>query len=163
MSPAQRYTVLVDGYNVIKRHAPWQRLPLQDGRQRLIALLKDARWPVAISRIVVVFDARDPDAREIHPGDNLSIRFAAPSADACIQDLIRAHPASRFLVISDDQEILGTAKSHGAKRYSAGWLFQRASPLLHPSQAQAPDKPALPAKAARQITEELAKRWLRSS
>jgi hypothetical protein len=37
MAPSSGHTVLVDGYNVIKRHAAWHALPLEEGRARLAA------------------------------------------------------------------------------------------------------------------------------
>ena len=156
-------TVLIDGYNVIKRHEPWRRLTLQDGRTRLLALVSGIRWPVPVRSTIVVFDGRGADAAAVHRTGAVEVRFASPSADACLQHAIRTstHP-DRLIVITDDGDILRTAKNHGARCHSSLWLLalglkqrERAEPVGRPD-----DRSALPAAEARRITEELAKRWL---
>jgi predicted RNA-binding protein with PIN domain len=162
MDAAGRYTILVDGYNVIKRHGAWDRLPLAEGRRRLVQLLADVRWPVPRPRIIIVFDG--PEAGQGSGGGGVQVRFAAPSADADIQDAIRtSRSPQRLIVISDDGEILRTAKSHGVTRYPGRWLFARraATTTRHPHDA--PDTIDLPAATARRITDELAARWLKPS
>ena len=152
---------MIDGYNVVKRHPAWKRLPPAEGRERLKQHLQSIRWPVAVSQTVVVFDGPSDDAQRVTP--SLQIRFASPSADAWIQHAIRAHASpSRLVIISDDRDILDTAKSHGTLHYSSTWLIQPRAGAGTPARRTAPsDKPDLPAAAARQITDELAKRWLR--
>ncbi len=164
MRDPQRYTVLVDGYNVIKRHPSWERLPLREARQHLIELLTHTRWPVPAPCVLVVFDTRGP-SEAYQPTAHLRVHFAAPSADAYIQEAIRNSPsASCLLVISNDGEILRTAKSHGARRYPTQWLFAHQPARTHRPDADGEaDARALPARSARHITEELAKRWLDSS
>ena len=169
MAIAQGYTVLIDGYNVIKRHVDWEGLALQEGRERLIGLLHQTRWPLPVSRVLVVFDAKDVSGPTVGPrscGDAqiIQVRFAAPSADAYIQQVIRTNQRpARLLVVSDDGEILRTAKCHGTLRYSSQWFFQR---TLAPSRTRHPQAEAvqteIPAAMARQITEELSRRWLGS-
>jgi predicted RNA-binding protein with PIN domain len=164
MAASGGHTVLVDGYNVIKRHAAWRALPLEAGRTRLAALAGRVRWPFPAARVILVFDSRaaDPDAGPRRAG-HIQITFASPSADAHIQDAIRsARDPSRLLIVTDDGDILRTAKSHGAATRSCDWLVDRAAP----GSSQAGDEPAsgrptLPASEARRITEELARRWLR--
>ncbi len=161
MAIAPRYSILIDGYNVIKRHPNWRHLPLQEARRRLLGHLASVRWPVPSPMIVAVFDTQGDDAGHA-PQPNLRVQFASPSADAYIQDAIRRSPAPQhLLLISDDGEILRTAKSHGARRYPVSWLFAAPKPPAGSSSAEA--KGALPASEARRITEELAKRWLRRS
>ena len=163
MSPAHGYIALIDGYNVIKRHAAWRDLPLREARNRLIVLLARTRWPVPVSRVLVVFDAPDSEGHPLHVSAGLSVRFAAPSADAEIQQLIRTHPSPpRLIVISDDGEILRTAKSHRTVCHSTQWLVDR-SALAARGHKPETDKEMPPAATARQITEELAKRWLEHS
>ena len=158
---AEDYTALVDGYNAIKRRPEWRRLTPTDGREHLLRRLETIRWPVPVRRTVVIFDGpSDEAARGI--GSNLDIRFAR-SADACIQEAIRSSASpSRLLIVSNDREILATAKSHGAHSYSIDWLFDHSGQAAPRQQARhaAPEKSSLPAADARRITEELAKRWL---
>ena len=160
MNADRGYTVLIDGYNVIKRSAAWERMPLAEARQRLIGLLNQTRWPFPPSRIVLVFDGQA--SGDLLPKSNrcLQVHFAVPSADAYIQHVIRTSQSpTRLLVISNDGEILRTAKSHGVRFSSADWLLTRSrSTPQCPDDAS--DKTALPASTARRITEEPAKRWL---
>ena len=160
MSASQGYTVLIDGYNVIKRHAAWERLSLHEARTRLVALLGQTRWPVPVSRVMIIFDSPDPDGTSLQISNSLFVRFAAPCADAEIQHLIRTSSSPlRVIVMSDDGEILRTAKSYRTLRYPTKWLFEHGST----TRRQPPESDKVPpsAEAARRITEELAKRWLR--
>lgn len=161
MRAARDYTVLIDGYNLIKRHAPWRRLALPEARHRLIELLGRTRWPVPTPRVIVVFDGTAEESAVHRSASHVEVRFAAPSADALLQELIRTSSApSRLLVMSDDREILNTAKSHGAVRYSAQWVFDRLDPASQRRHGVTADKPSLAAADARRITEELLARWL---
>jgi predicted RNA-binding protein with PIN domain len=157
----QGYTVLIDGYNVIKRHADWERLTLREARRRLIELTGRTRWPIPVSCVIVVFDGQVSDAPvTLWSTKNLHVHFATPSADAHIQEIIRTSSSpSCLLVISDDGEILRTAKSYGVQRFPTLWLFQRRRPTPRTHDAE-PDRTFLSAITARRITEELAKRWL---
>lgn len=115
------YTALIDGYNVIKRHPAWKRAGAAEGRARLIRHLGILRWPVPVTRTVIVFDGPSESLQRITA--TLQVRFAAPSADAWIQDTIRASRSpSRLLLVSDDRDILTTAKSHGTLCYPTTWL-----------------------------------------
>ena len=155
--------ILVDGYNVILRHAPWARLGLADARDHLLALLARTRWPLPDPTVVAVFDAPESSDSQALDVGRIRVRFAAPSADAFIQETIRASDApERLAVVSDDGEILRTAKSHRVRRYPTAWLF-RAAPSGRPGPHAEPptdDRP-LPPGAAERITRELADRWLK--
>ena len=171
------YTVFIDGYNVIMRHATWSHLPLADARTRLVELAGRGRWPVPVGRIVIVFDAASaaPAPHEAGPTSpvrpaigshragrgRVEVRFVSPSADADIQREIRtSRYPERLVVISDDRDILHTAKRHGARRESARSLLERPRPTRQHDAVSTPEKLILPAAAARAITDELAKRWL---
>ena len=165
LSPSRGYTILIDGYNVIKRHAPWHALPLEAGRARLAALAGRIRWPFPAARVILVFDSRDPEPGAAgHGAGAVRIQFASPSADAYIQDAIRsARDPARVLVVTDDGDILRTAKSHGAASRSGAWLLERAEPRAGGRSGEATTRrPGLPAAEARRITDELAKRWLKT-
>lgn len=178
------YTVLLDGYNLIMRHPRLQKLELPVARQSLLETVKNVRWPFPVIQLVLVFDG--PENSICLSGD-VVMRFSHPSADSFILHSIRSakHPG-RLAVISDDRELVDTAKSHGVFRYSSEWLFQCSSVPLknlnHPrasyikqkragrkikihrqgQAAEMPDK-SLRASTARKITEELENRWLGSS
>lgn len=165
MGAPSGHTVLVDGYNVIKRHGPWHSLPLDIGRTRLAALIERIRWPFPAARVILVFDSRTAEPTiGPHRTGSVQIQFASPSADAYIQDMIRsARDPARLLVVTDDGDILRTAKSHGIASRSGVWLLSRAQ--LHPDArgGEAPSgRAGLPAADARRITEELARRWLKN-
>ena len=162
-------TVLLGGYNIIHRHRPWQRLPLEEARRQLLQAAQAVRWPFAAApRLVVVFDG--PGSDRLHPSARLQVLFD-PSADAAIQALIRraAHP-EQLVLISDDGELVRTAKAHRALQHSAAWFLERAGCLAAPAprstrRAARPDPssgdPGPSAADARRITEELAARWLK--
>jgi hypothetical protein len=164
MTAAQDQTILIDGYNVIKRHPEWAGLSLQRGRERLIGLVRHARWAALPRRVQVVFDGSGPEESLQELTGSLSVRFARPSADAYMLDAIRAaREPGRLLVVSDDGEIARAAKSHGIRCEPVAWLLKPAgAPPTDRRHADA-DKPSLSAADARRITEELAKRWRASS
>ena len=150
---------MIDGYNVIKRHPAWKRLPPLEGRQRLIQHVQSIQWPVPVAQTVAVFDAPSESSQTIHAALRLCF---APSADAWIQATVRAsHAPSRLLIISDDREILDTAKSHGARCCPATWLIERRAGSPPRARRDTPSAKDLPAGEARRITEELERRWLK--
>ena len=160
MDFSESYLILIDGYNVIKRHEAWGRLPLREARQQLIELLSRTRWPIPASRVLVIFDSKNPDGIAGEPRGKIGVRYTAPSADAYIQGAIRTHRMpKRLCVISDDMEIVRTARSHGASSYSVDWLLGRSLPRPAPRKRE-PERTHLSPGIARTITEELAKRWL---
>ena len=155
------YTALVDGYNVIKRHPAWTRLPPAEGRQRLKEHLLAVRWPIPVVDMVAVFDAPSTSMQRV--ASTLRICFAAPSADRWLQDAVRTNRTpERLLVISDDREILTTAKQHGARCHSTIWLLdrRRTTPAPRPHGGRISPAKNLSAGEARNITEELERRWL---
>lgn len=159
MPPPSGYTAILDGYNIIKRHPQWAARPLVHGRQQLVEFVAQLRWPVRVGRILVVFDTQDPQPGGDYAVGSVAVRFASPSADAAIQELLRTNPQPRYLlIVSDDREILQTARAHGARCCSSAWLWQARATT---GRAAAPEsKAGLPAAQARAITEELARRWL---
>ncbi len=172
MNAPRGYTVLIDGYNVIKRHPDLARRSLEDARKHLVTRLNHTRWPTTPTRVIVVFDApQSSDALRPHLIGQGKVQscFAAPSADAYIQQTIRASTsAAQLCVITDDGAIVSTAKSHGVQRHTTQWLLERSGLAITPRRSQHPSDEktsadaTLSAQTARRITEELAARWLRS-
>ena len=153
----QLWRVIVDGYNVTKRHRDWSHLSLQQARQRLVVALTQAGWPVAVSEVEVIFDGAthgSGTARHNH----VRVRFAR-DADAEICRTIRlSRVPERLVVISDDREILGTAKVYGTKRYSTVWLLDHLQRKL-PSKLTMDERTALTEVSRRNINAELIARW----
>ena len=151
--------VLIDGYNVIHKHAAWQNAALERGRESLIFHVRNLRWPFPVERSVIVFDAGENSA--VSPAPGLQVRYATPSADAYIREAVRsAEDPTRLVVVSDDNEVLHTAKRFRAKILSSSWLLARGRVLKpQPSEGTAP-APGLSALQKRRINEELTKKWI---
>jgi predicted RNA-binding protein with PIN domain len=146
---------LIDGYNVIMQHDAWSRLPLATARQRLVMAVARVPWPEPVARVDVVFDGPASDGPLPSGQPGISITFATPEADTLIQAKIR-HAAGRLVVISDDREIVGTAKSHGVRCYAVAWLLER----LAPAQPRGGPPVGGPSETdRRRITDELTRRW----
>lgn len=158
------YQVLIDGYNVLLQHAaPRSSAELEQLRGQFVQALQGLRWPMPVVRVTVVFDSREPHSEGLASGDRVRVQFAHPSADAWIQDALRHElPPHTALVISDDREILSTARDLGARCESTAWLRARLTARLAPGKAARAagdgDK-SLPAATARQLRDELLKRW----
>ncbi|MBN1793816.1 MAG: NYN domain-containing protein [Candidatus Omnitrophica bacterium] len=108
------YTVLIDGYNVIKGRDDIFTGTLQDNRRFLRSLVMRARFAKPVRGIYIVYDG-SPDVCQPN-GDRVSAMprevFATESADSYIRDRIRSSPApEKFIIVSDDREIMSTAKS----------------------------------------------------
>ncbi len=154
------YRVLVDGYNVIKQHPVWCRLPLANGRQQLLQALQQTRWPVPVARIDVVFDSAHPVDGLPAQTARIRVTFATPSADDVIQRLIRqSEEPARVVVISNDHVIVGTAKSHGALHHSVAWLFERTHPPRASTAPEQESRRPVSVREMQRINAELARRW----
>ncbi len=159
------YTVLVDGYNVIKRNSAFDSLSLEAGRKRLVTAMMAVPWGFPVERIVVVFDG--PESSSSHPSARLTVQYAAPSADDFIRSTIQASAYPRHLaVVSDDREVQYTAKIHGARCLSTSSVRARAAtPGGTKINANATDikESSISAVQLRLITDELRKRWLKNN
>lgn len=160
MPPGPGYTVLIDGYNVLKRHPQWTKLPLMHARAQLLLALSDTRWPITVHGVAVVFDSAAPPEVPGLPGalaGAIRVVFASPSADADILARVRQsnHP-DRLVVVSDDREIVQTAKSHGVRHYSVDWLLERSQPRRE-SAAPVHEKPLLTPAERRRINAEVSR------
>ena len=154
-------TILIDGYNVIKRHPGWADISLLQARSRLIELLRHTRWPFPVARLIVFFDApEDHLARIDSDKPAIEVRYAAASADSAMQAFMRqAKQPERLVCISDDRAIQHTAKSHGSRLYPGRWLFEHRASSHAAKQGDVGQK-SLSAAQARMITEDLARHWL---
>ncbi len=118
------YTILIDGYNVTKQHPRWRALSPSRARQQLTAAIQHAKWPVPVARVELVFDGDStvtPAGRRAGPVGEV---FGVPSADAMIASRVRnCLSPDRVIVVTNDREIVRSARAAGARVESAAWLL----------------------------------------
>ena len=159
-------TLILDGYNVahavpeVARHLDGS---LQAAREALVRLCQEYRTRRGdIGNIYVVFDGRDAEtfgAREQHHGSVTVVFSQKPEeADARILRVIEAQ-RGRCVVVSNDNEVSNNARAFGASVISAQAFYVQARPsnARRSPPSVNPAKAALPAGAARKITEEYLK------
>jgi predicted RNA-binding protein with PIN domain len=151
-------SVLIDGYNVIKRSPKWADLELERARKQLIFFLSNIKWPIPVKEIKLFFDcAKETGYASRGRFGQIQVCFAKPSADLWIQELIRQSPNPReFLLISDDKELIHTARVHGALCYSVSWLILRGKPKTKESETKST---FLSAQDYSRINRELSELW----
>jgi uncharacterized protein len=125
-------TLLVDGYNVIRRTpalAAAERYSLAGGRDALLTALR-ASYRHTAHTVIVVFDG-DGDAETSQPfggcrGRVIFSRHDEP-ADAVLARLAHALEAmgAHFTVVSDDLEVQRSSRASGARIASAAELSGR--------------------------------------
>lgn len=163
MDSSHGYRILLDGYNIIKQHPQWSKLPLESARRELISAAASIKWPVALGCVKIIFDGRGNEPSQHRVSSKMAVCYA-PDADAEIQQEIRAlYSRCRLALVSNDRELQHTAKSHKARVYTVSWFLTSLSsgvkgrPLRHgPEEAEKTS-----VAAARRITEEFSKYWLK--
>ena len=163
MAASLGYKILIDGYNVIKRNRALSQLALEPGRRQLVAQASLIKWPVPVGSIIIVFDAKECEQTRHQVSEKVIVLFV-PDADREIQREIRAqHPGQHYLLVSEDSELISTAKSHGVPCRDVSWFFGRAVPQRAALKkiSQAAKAGNLSDVAARKITEELSNYWLK--
>lgn len=157
------YTILIDGYNVTKQHPRWRALSPSRARQQLTAAIQHAKWPVPVARVELVFDGDStvtPAGRRAGPVGEV---FGVPSADAMIASRVRnCLSPDRVIVVTNDREIVRSARAAGARVESAAWLLARfgagAVSGSRPAVRTDQSTPLTP-RQQQQINDELARRW----
>jgi hypothetical protein len=157
-------TVILDGYNVI--HAVPELSRYAD-RSLLSAREALVRWCQAyrvrrgdIGKVYVVFDGREsPPESSPSPQGSVAVVFARKpeEADARILKIIETQGRGRCVVVSNDNQVANNARAFGARVISVQTFALQARPARGAPAAAAPDKAALPARDARQITEDYRK------
>ncbi|MBN1395126.1 MAG: NYN domain-containing protein [Pirellulales bacterium] len=148
--------LLIDGYNLLYASGIMGRGigpgGLERSRLALLNFLAASIEPDQLTRTTIVFDAADaprglPRAVR-HRG--ITVRFAAQhdSADALIEELIRAESAPRRLtVVSGDNRIRRAARTRRAKSVSSDdWYAElvRAQRLREQAGSESPERPPVP-------------------
>ncbi|MBO0829122.1 MAG: NYN domain-containing protein, partial [Streptosporangiales bacterium] len=118
--------LLVDGYNVTK--LGWPELPLREQRARLLAGLAMLAAQVR-TEITCVFDGADLGGRVPVPaarGVRVLFSPAGVTADELLDELVRAEPAGRRLVVvSSDREVAAAVRREGAEPLDSAVLVDR--------------------------------------
>lgn len=156
-------TLILDGYNVIhgvKGLARKADRSLKTARDALISLCQAYKARRGdVGRIYVVFDGDETAWDGPSPERGGVCAIFTPKreeADARILSLIRSDAGrSRFVIVSNDNYIFNNARAHSARviPVSEFYIQTRAVTPAGPSQADFEDKPTLPSRDARQITE----------
>ncbi len=152
--------LVIDGYNLIKRHlSAFRHLPdLEAQRDHLLKLLHSSP-ALRGQKIVVVFDGSEmaPARRKIS-FRNIEIVFSGGhrNADQVIQALIRQRAAREDLeVVTSDREIQRTARDHGATVWGAEQFWQK----LHTSTvSEETEAPAFP---DRELSDPEVQEWMK--
>lgn len=114
----------IDGYNLILR-AGWERsMTLERAREHLVRRLVPLKVPVRI-----YFDARGRGAGgpELEtPSTRIDVRFVSEGTadDRMIADLLR-DGAKGVTLVTDDRELRGRAKQHGANTLGSEKMVHR--------------------------------------
>lgn len=152
--------ILIDGYNLLHASGILARNigpgTLQRAREGLVGFLASSLDEVERNQTTVVFDAQAamPELASRQTRDGITVVYAAgyESADRLLEELIRAAPAPRRLVVvSSDRQVQRAARRRRAKVVESGPWFEdlrrRRREKLPP--CPAPDeKPAPPASEA---------------
>ena len=160
-------SLLIDGYNVLHIAGILGRGvgpgSLQRSRLAMLNFLAESLEPVEISRMTVVFDARNPPPGMPRVIDHrgITVRFAAQhdNADALIEELIRADSAPRRLtVVSSDHRIQRAARRRKARAVDADVWYAEVLRRRRERQKSLPEsavRPAVP------LLEEDVNYWIR--
>ena len=165
MYPSPGYRILLDGYNIIKQHPQWSKQPLETARRQLVSTAGSMKWPFPLDSIKVVFDGKNNEPSQYKTVSKVVVCYV-PDADTEIQKDIRAlYNHCRLALVSNDRELQHTAKSHKVSVYTVSWFLKQASSDSRVKSRQLRPDPEgaekTSAVAARRITEELSKYWLK--
>jgi len=155
---------ILDGYNIIKNNESLAELPLETGRQKLIAILETRRpQGSARNRVTVVFDGQPGVGPFQHPGPVKVVFSCGQSADEKIKHMV-GHSGNRksMVVVTDDRAIRYYVRSLGAEVLGVrDFWHARLNP--QPSRHQSPRNPGKSISRVQEIkiTDELSRIWLK--
>jgi predicted RNA-binding protein with PIN domain len=154
---------LIDGYNLL--HATGRltaragKKALEGARRALLLQVRAGHGPDARD-VTVVFDARGAPEGAPNEGefDGIHIRFArGETADDLIEDMIRAAPRPRFLVVvSDDQRVKRAARRRGCQSLGCLDYYER----LQARRPAGTPPPAEPSAKPEASSPEETRRWI---
>lgn len=155
----------MDGYNIIKQHPQWSKQPLEPARRQLIQYAASFKWPVALDGIKIVFDADKQEPSQYQVSSKITVCYV-PDADIEIQQDIRSlYGRFRLALVSNDRELQHTGKSHQVRVYTVSWFLSQAAAgggAVNPKSRREEIDDKASASAARRITEELSRYWLKN-
>jgi predicted RNA-binding protein with PIN domain len=145
--------LVIDGYNLL--HAVGMMGPnlghgeLEKSRLALVRFLAESLEPGELAQTTVVFDSvhAPPGLPPVLSTRGLTVRFAVgyESADALIEELIRAEPAPRRLeVVSSDHRIQRAARRRKAAAVASEEWYEAAVARRRSRPRAAPPVPARP-------------------
>jgi predicted RNA-binding protein with PIN domain len=154
---------LIDGYNLLhamgRLTARAGKQALEGARRSLLLRVRAGHGPGAHD-VTVVFDARGaPEGAPTESShEGIQIKFArGQTADDLIEDLIRAEPSPRFLVVvSDDHRVQRAARRRGCQTLGCLDYYER----LLARRPASPPPPAAPSAKPEGCTPEETRRWL---
>lgn len=159
---------IVDGYNVIKRSAPFCELPLRQARERFFLFLENRRPHGSVrNRLAVVFDG---SAQVFGFKDNRTFEIiftSGESADEKIKEMVRAQKDPRnIVVVTDDRDLGYAVRREGARIMSCAVFLKPPGAGRTAGRAVAKEadlKNALNVVQREKITQELKGLWLKES
>jgi len=160
--PAGPKTALIDGYNVIRCHAPWRSVFATDmARARELLQSYCAEWRARrkdVDAVSVVFDGSSSvvgPSPQPPAGVRVTFTRSGEEADNRIRRRIASAADPRaLLVVSDDREITRFAQAQGAEILSVQDFVKRPR-LAQRSASESGDKRPLSQQARQEIDAEL--------
>jgi len=159
-------TAVIDGYNVIRRVAAWDAVFRRDTAQAREALLAYCHaWTRRrhFKEVIVVFDGQtgvEGGPRQPRPGVRTVFTGSGEKADDRIARWVRDSAPGALTVISDDAEIVRTARAHRAQTMTVrDFHGETGARGRKPGPRAGEEKTPLDAKAAGEIDEMLRKAY----
>ena len=153
---------IIDGYNLLLRSRQFNQLldsdEMSGARQKLIQFLERERPQGSLrNRVTVVFDGQADVVGDWRGAPHQSIRVIftqGESADERILKLVEGEKApNQIVVVTDDRELSYRARQLRSKTLPVKEFLEKRKPEENLPPDLDPDE-------AREITQELAKRWL---
>lgn len=159
---------IVDGYNAIKRSAPFCELPLRQARERFLSFLENRRPHGSVrNRLAVVFDG-SAQVFGFKENRTFEIIFASgESADEKIKEMVRTHKNPKnIVVVTDDRDLGYATRREGARIMSCAAFLKPSRAAREAGRAAAGEldaKNTLNIVQREKITQELKGLWLEKS
>jgi len=156
---------LLDGYNIIKCRDELADLPLQNGREALIGILRSRR-PQGSPRnkVMVVFDGQADVWGPSPAGEFRCVFTSGETADDYIKRFVELSPdPRRVIVVTNDREIIAYIRKLGAEGCSVErFLSAGTGPLFRKNfSASSGTEDQISRGVQHEITQELEDLWIK--
>lgn len=127
---------LIDGHNVLYRHPTLRRLMPEDCEE---ARRRFERQLAGLARCHLFYDGGPGGAASRTQRHGCAVHYsgAGGCADDAIIAALRAREGIRCDVVTDDRELAGRARAHGARVVSVAAFLERCAAATSPAQASA--------------------------